>query len=1228
MAILRYDEQTPLAGNLLGTDMLCFSRAPYGAGAPFVHAELTDVFNYVNTLLSPLFFAGTWNALTNTPALVSGSGVNGAVYVVNTAGTTDLDGHNNWKVGDWAVFDENIMQWTQVANEVISTVNIYNSDGLLTGNRTVTLGANTLFFTGAAGSTFQVSAPQVTVNGAQATVSSSNITFDAAQFVGAGTHWLTTDNAGNIVPVASPVNIYNADGVLTGARTLDTNAFNLAMNGTGNINLDVPNLYLTQTSGNSTTVGSATFDGIANQQSQLLKGKFNVVVDDDTGVSGTTLIRFSQSYPNIFAMGKAEGTEAAPLIVTSNTLVSVMAHAVYDGTTFSGKPNFNPIIQELFFAADGQAAGNSPGAYIFGVTLSGDGSAPIPFMTFNLSSKGEAAFGPNTSASGLNSVVVGNNISSSVDNEVLIGNTVGLTTISSPIVNIDAPQIGLVSAPFSGGGTQYLTVDNSGNLIPDGGAGGINIYNADGNLTADRILTLDGHNLTITGGGSESVYIYAASTQIGANNGQFLYLTARVFLPVSPFIGGGNQVLGCDGSGQIITIVPRTLYTADDSLIANRVVTLIGHTLRFTGNSSSGFTVDSGTIDLGLTSATTLQLRATTFINQSGFIGGGNQYIGVSNTGQLQTMAAPSDTNIYNSDGTLTATRTLSLGTSDLILGSALTSLVRLNTSGFLQITSASSMSIGTQALTLAGATSLVFSSDAITIGGSGSALSTFLGGARFASAPFTGAGTQYLTVNNTGDIVPVSSPAAVNIYNTNGSLTGNRTVTLGSNTLTFSGVGGVSIGSGSTANGTGAFSQGNTNVSAGINSVCLGGLLNNNYGIDSGILVSNGCTITPGSGTAGYGAMLAAYNCIGFDNQTVTIAAVNGVNNGQRSIIFGGQTNKINAPNSLAASDNFIFGGNTNTMTGAVSNSIIAQSDSCIIGDNTNALANAWVFNSASCSLLPNAAIGNSNMVDLNGTNNTLKSHYAFLINCKNNNFTSNTFGLGGRYFLANVVNYSVPAGNYVAALNAQTGTLDGNYSTQLSCNNTTFTSNATYATVVSGQNHTNGGTSSTILNGNTNVIDNVQNSAAIGSNCTVNHNECLLINDGAAALTSANDRTIVIQAANGLALGRGTNNPNRDVVIGKKAGFYSVDIGIDFDTASLEAVQYNIDTSGNNVTGTLADADKVGGNFFIFNKTDPGNQVIILPASGTINGSSSVSVSGVGPYIVVCNGTNWFVR
>ena len=51
-----------------------------------------------------LTYEGTWNASTNTPTLTSGQGVSGHFYIVNVAGNTNLDGNNDWRVGDWAVF--------------------------------------------------------------------------------------------------------------------------------------------------------------------------------------------------------------------------------------------------------------------------------------------------------------------------------------------------------------------------------------------------------------------------------------------------------------------------------------------------------------------------------------------------------------------------------------------------------------------------------------------------------------------------------------------------------------------------------------------------------------------------------------------------------------------------------------------------------------------------------------------------------------------------------------------------------------------------------------------------------------------------------------------------------------------------------------------------------------------------------------------------------------------
>ena len=60
----------------------------------------------IATVPSGLSFQGNWNANTNNPSLSSGSGTVGHYYIVSVAGSTNLDGITDWKVGDWAVFVE------------------------------------------------------------------------------------------------------------------------------------------------------------------------------------------------------------------------------------------------------------------------------------------------------------------------------------------------------------------------------------------------------------------------------------------------------------------------------------------------------------------------------------------------------------------------------------------------------------------------------------------------------------------------------------------------------------------------------------------------------------------------------------------------------------------------------------------------------------------------------------------------------------------------------------------------------------------------------------------------------------------------------------------------------------------------------------------------------------------------------------------------------------------
>lgn len=84
-----YPSQTGNAGKFLTTNGTSVSWADIAGG---------------------LDYQGTWNASTNTPTLVSSTGVNGYYYVVSVDGSTNLNGITDWKAGDWVIFNGSVWQ--------------------------------------------------------------------------------------------------------------------------------------------------------------------------------------------------------------------------------------------------------------------------------------------------------------------------------------------------------------------------------------------------------------------------------------------------------------------------------------------------------------------------------------------------------------------------------------------------------------------------------------------------------------------------------------------------------------------------------------------------------------------------------------------------------------------------------------------------------------------------------------------------------------------------------------------------------------------------------------------------------------------------------------------------------------------------------------------------------------------------------------------------------------
>jgi hypothetical protein len=59
-----------------------------------------------------------WDADTNDPEIVSGTGNQGDFAIVSIAGTTTIDGISSWQVGDYIWYDDDNSVWRKIDNQV------------------------------------------------------------------------------------------------------------------------------------------------------------------------------------------------------------------------------------------------------------------------------------------------------------------------------------------------------------------------------------------------------------------------------------------------------------------------------------------------------------------------------------------------------------------------------------------------------------------------------------------------------------------------------------------------------------------------------------------------------------------------------------------------------------------------------------------------------------------------------------------------------------------------------------------------------------------------------------------------------------------------------------------------------------------------------------------------------------------------------------------------------
>ena len=251
--------------------------------------------NQINGLIGSTIYQGVWDASSNTPTLTSSVGTNGFYYIVNVAGSTNLNGITDWKIGDWAIFNGGV--WQKVDNtESVTSVNGFTGAVSLTTDN-VAQGTTNLYFanslaraaisltvTGSSGaSTYNnttgvLNVPTYTLSGlggqplATNLTSLSGLTFASTSFVkmtAAGTFALDTNTYALSSALANYLPL--AGGTLTGALGGTTASFS------GAVSTNAPSGGAT---GEGLVVGqSFKIDGSGTSQRAVMYVVSNVLSD-------------------------------------------------------------------------------------------------------------------------------------------------------------------------------------------------------------------------------------------------------------------------------------------------------------------------------------------------------------------------------------------------------------------------------------------------------------------------------------------------------------------------------------------------------------------------------------------------------------------------------------------------------------------------------------------------------------------------------------------------------------------------------------------------------------------------------------------------------------------------------------------------------------------------------------------------------------------------------------
>lgn len=632
----------------------------------------------------------------------------------------------------------------------ISTANIYNSDGTLSSNRTLSGGGFNLTFSGIAAlgltSTASTTLTSPTVRFATggalnlylASTTASGSTSDYILGVdpASGQIRYTTSTVAGLT--TTPVNIYNSNGTLTGNRTLTGGGFSLSITGASTIGL---------TSTTSTTISSPTVTFATGAAKDLFLSSTTSAGSTSDYILGidpaTGQIRYTTSTVAGIVAGSGSGTVSGTTgriakftsatsvgdsIVTENTSTSVISVAgsvsVTNGYQINGAYiiSFNSVSGNSVFgtrpvgwdSVTGSANTGSGFGSLYSLTSGSRNTAygynAVNAITSGLDCVGIGWYALYRNSTGTQNTAVGsgalsncsnaaNNtavgyyaadstttagFNTAIGNQALRFNTTGDSNFAGGSESLYNCSTGSENSAVGRTSLNYVTSGSRNTAVGTGSLGII--------TTANNNVALGWHagNLQSAGSGNIIIgYTSQAADLTGSNQlsiGNLIYgtgLDGTSNTPSSGNIGIGVQVPSCklDVDGAVKSTYQRFGINTPEGLVAAPVGALYSRT-----DGSSG---------------TTLYVKETGAGTSSGWVA-------------IKTATGLTSANIYNSDGTLTANRTLLGNNACSLTMSGLTSL-SLSASGSIGVTSSSDATITAPVANISAATSSKITSPTVT---------------------------------------------------------------------------------------------------------------------------------------------------------------------------------------------------------------------------------------------------------------------------------------------------------------------------------------------------------------------------------------------------------------------------------------------------------------------------------------------------------------------------------